>query len=105
MSFRVAYSETAKDDLGRLYDHLLERAEYLEDLDLAERAIEAILSAATALASTPFLFRKVPGPGRALRRELVVPFGAAGYVLQYEIAGPELVVVLAIRHQREEDRH
>ncbi|MBK1615311.1 plasmid stabilization protein [Rubrivivax gelatinosus] len=105
MSFRVAFSQTAKDDLGRLYDHLLERAEYLEDLDLAERAVEAILNAATALASTPFLFRKVAGPGRALRRELVVPFGAAGYVLQYEIAGPELVVVLAVRHQREEDRH
>ena len=67
--------------------------------------MEAILNAATALASTPFFFRKVPGPDRTLRRELVVPFDTAGYVLQYEIAGPELVVVLAVRHQREEDRH
>ena len=38
-----------------------------------------------------------------LRRELVVPFGASGYVLKYEIASPAEVVVLAARHQHEAD--
>lgn len=57
-----------------------------------------------ALAVSPMLFRKRSGGGR-LRRELVVPFGSTGYVIEYEIAGPELVAVLALRHQREQDLH
>lgn len=105
MSFQVVFSAVARDDLARLYDHLLSRAEYVEDLELAERALDTIFEALGALAATPFLFRKVGGTGHALRRELVVSFGSSGYVLQYEIAGPALVVVLAVRHQREEDRH
>ena len=59
----------------------------------------------TALANTPFLFRRAAGSRSALRRELVVPFGASGYVLKYEIASPQLVVVLAVRHQHEADDH
>ena len=31
------------------------------------------------------------------------PFGATGYVAFYEIASSELVLVLAVRHQLEED--
>jgi hypothetical protein len=38
-------------------------------------------------------------------RELVIPFGAAGCVAQYEIEGKGTVTVLAVRHQREEDYH
>ena len=59
----------------------------------------------TALAKTPFLFRRAAGSRSALRRELVIPFGASGYVLKYEIASPQLVVVLAVRHQHEADYH
>jgi plasmid stabilization system protein ParE len=106
VTFQVIVEPSAEEDLGRLYDHLLERAEYVEDLELADRALEAIRNAMAALATTPFIFRKVENEGGgSLRRELVVPFGSSGYVVQYEIAGPELVVVLAVRHQREEDYH
>ena len=103
MTFTVVVEPEAKADLLRLYQHLIERAEYVEDLDIAERALLAIESAMDSLARTPFLFRRAPGTRSALRRELVIPFGAAGYVLKYEIASPELVVVLAIRHQLETD--
>lgn len=41
----------------------------------------------------------------ATRRELIIPFGASGYVALYEIDGPASVLLLAIRHQREEDYH
>jgi len=41
--------------------------------------------------------------GSPTRRELVIPFGATGYVALYEIASPELVLVLAVRNQLEED--
>jgi plasmid stabilization system protein ParE len=55
------------------------------------------------LAATPYSFRKA---GKIpTRRELIIPFGATGYVALYEIANPSSVVVLAVRHQREEDYH
>jgi plasmid stabilization system protein ParE len=38
-------------------------------------------------------------------RELLIPFGRAGYVALYEIDGKDTVTVLAVRHQREDDYH
>jgi hypothetical protein len=34
-----------------------------------------------------------------------MPAGASGYVALFEIAAPDSVVVIAVRHQREEDYH
>lgn len=104
MTFEVRFSTAADDDLARLFDFLLERAETLDDLDMAEAAIEAIRSAAVnQLAATPYSFRKA---GKSpTRRELIIPLGATGYVALYEIASPSSVVVLAVRYQREEDYH
>jgi hypothetical protein len=39
------------------------------------------------------------------RRELIIPFGATGYIALFEIASASIVLVLAVRHQREEDYH
>jgi toxin ParE1/3/4 len=36
----------------------------------------------------------------AEHRELLIPFGAAGYVLLYRVDGDD-VLVLAVRHQKE----
>ena len=102
MSFDVLFTPEANDDLVRLFDFLLDRAETLEDLELANTAIEAIRSAlVNQLAASPYSFRKAGQ--RSTRRELIIPFGATGYVALYEIANPSTVVVLAVRHQREED--
>ena len=105
MTFQVIVEQAAEEDLCRLYDHILAHAEYVEDLEVADRALGAIRHAMASLATTPFIFRKIASVEGSLRRELIVPFGSSGYVVQYEIAGPELVVVLAVRHQREEDYH
>ena len=105
MSFKVIVAPEAEADLQRLYEYLLERAEYVEDLEVADHALQAIEDALTSLTRTPFLFRKGPGSRSGLRRELVIPFGASGYVAKYEIASPHLVVVLAVRHQHEADFH
>lgn len=104
MNFEVRFSLEAEEDLVRLFEFLLSKAETAEDLDRAQAAIDAIREAATKqLTVTPYSFRK---SGRSpTRRELVVPFGGTGYVALYEIAGPSLVLVLAVRHQREEDYH
>jgi hypothetical protein len=52
---------------------------------------------------TPYSFRK--SAQSPAQRELIVPFGGAGYVALYEIVSPSKVVMLAVRHQREEDYH
>ncbi|MBI2747754.1 MAG: type II toxin-antitoxin system RelE/ParE family toxin [Burkholderiales bacterium] len=104
MSFDVRFSAEAQEDLERLFDFLLESARSVEELDVAQAAVDAIRSAAlNQLAVSPFSFRKA---GRSpTRRELIIPFGTSGYVALYEVAGRSTVVVLAVRHQREEDYH
>ena len=104
MRFDVRFSAAADDDLERLFDFLLDRAATVEDLELAQAAIEAIRSATLhQLAETPYSFRKAGK--RPTRRELIIPFGTTGYVALYEIASTSSVVLLAVRHQREEDYH
>lgn len=104
MSFVVRFSPRALADLVRLHGHLLDRAESLEDLQLADRAVDEIeLSCKAQLARTPHIFRRVGSS--STRRELIIPFGAAGYVALYEIATPSQVVILAVRHQLEDDYH
>ena len=104
MSFVVELSPTAEADLERLFDFLLDRAETSEDLDRAQAAIDAIRAAAQhRLATTPFSFRKASR--NPAQRELIIPFGGTGYVALYEIVSTSKVVVLAVRHQREEDYH
>lgn len=59
MRVDVRFSVAAEDDLDRLFDFLLERAETVEDFDLAQSAIEAIRSAVmNQLAATPYSFRR-----------------------------------------------
>lgn len=58
MSFAVRYSQSARDDLTRLYEYLLDRAITVEDLDLAERALATITGAVESLKRSPFIYRK-----------------------------------------------
>lgn len=97
--YRVRFTPDAEDDLLRLYDFLLEK-----DLSSAERALEAIRGGIELLRLSPFSCRKAV-PDNPLLRELVIPFGSAGYVALFEIEGPSTVTVLAVRHQREDDYH
>ena len=104
MSFVVELSPTAEADLERLFDFLLDDAETTEDLDRAQAAIDAIRATAQhRLAIVPFSFCKAAQ--NPAQRELIIPFGRTGYVAFYEIVSVSKVVVLAVRHQREEDYH
>ena len=100
MSFRVRFTETAEADLVRLYEYILERNE--TDWAIAERALEAIKNGIRSLELSPFSFRKATADNPFLR-ELIIPFGVAGYVALFEIDGSETVTILAVRHQREDD--
>jgi plasmid stabilization system protein ParE len=104
MSFEVQLTPTAESDLERLFDFLLDRALTVEDVDRAQAAIDTIRALMQQqLAITPYSFRKAAQ--NPVQRELIMPFGGTGYVALYEIVSASKVVVLAVRHQREEDYH
>ncbi len=102
MSFKVRFTEAAEADLVRLYQFILSRDE--NDIALAERALEAIKEGVRQLEFSPFSFRKA-GRDNPFLRELVIPFGAAGYVALFDIDDSKTVTILAVRHQREDDYH
>jgi plasmid stabilization system protein ParE len=102
MTYRVRFTEEAENDLVRLYEFVLARDEM--DWAMPERALDAIRNAIRSLELTPFSFRKA-SPGNPFLRELIIPFGASGYVALYEIDHEQAVTILAVRHQREDDYH
>lgn len=97
MSFRVRFTLEAKSDLERLYGFLAE-----QDLEAAERALDVIDRAWAILEEFPFSCRKAEDSNPFVR-EIVIPFGSAGYVALFEIENQQTVTVLAVRHQREDD--
>lgn len=99
MSFRVRFTGAARDDLKRLFEFLLE-----QDVQAARRARDSIVKATEFLADFPFSCRKADA-GNPFLRELIIPFGNAGYVALFEIEDESTVTILTVRHQREEDYH
>lgn len=97
MTFRVRYTKQARDDLRRLYGNMLER-----DPSAARRARDRIARGVSLLKDFPFTCRKA-SPDTPFLRELLIPFGRAGYVVLFEIDDATTVTILALRHQREDD--
>lgn len=102
MSYCVRFTEDAETDLIRLYEFIL--AKDKTDWSLAERALEAVKNAIRSLELSPFSYRKATS-GNPFLRELIIPFGAAGYVALFEIDNDQTVTILAVRHQLEDDYH
>ncbi len=101
--YTVTLLEEAVADLQRLVDFAIERelASEAPDWLTPQRVLDAISEGMRLLSWSPYTCRKAElGNGRT--RELIVPFGGAGYVVLFEIIGDD-VVVGAVRHQREED--
>ena len=71
------------------------------NLALPQRALDAIKAGFETLRHSPFSCRKA-GHSPFLR-ELIIPFGRSGYLALFEIESATDVVVVAVRHQREED--
>ena len=105
MNFKVRLTRDAKADLDRLFDFLLERelARDGGDLTLPEQAMASLRAAIATLETSPFTCRKA-GQSPFLR-ELIIPFGRSGYVALFEIEDASNVVVVAVRHQLEDDYH
>jgi plasmid stabilization system protein ParE len=92
---RLIYSPVALHDLERLFEFLAER-----DPQAAVDAMQVIRSAVDILGVHPLVGRVRDGEVR----ELVISFGASGYLALYRyLAVPGIVRVLGFRHQRELD--
>lgn len=90
---RLIYSKRALDDLERLTDFLIDSdpKAALETADLIEEAV--------------LVLKRHPLIGRAVEsglHELVISRGRSGYLALYSFEQVhDMVIVLAIRHQRE----
>ncbi len=99
--YQVRFTPAAEEDLLGLYDFLL-----AHDVTVAEHALQTIKNALKLLEQFPFSCRKAAEGQHGPRlRELVIPFGASGYVALFEIEDASTVTLLALRHQRESDYH
>ena len=105
MTYTVVFSEAAAVDLAQLFDFALQRELDSEtgDLDIPDRAVQAIKAGLALLETSPFACRKA-GTSSFIR-ELIIPFGHTGYVALFEIVDGNTIIIGAIRHQREDDYH
>ena len=97
MNYQIRFTKAARDDIRRLYAFLL-----VQDSHAAGYALEAINKAIELLKTFPFTCRKAKADTPFLR-ELIISFGANGYVALFEIEEAQIVTILAVRHQREDD--
>jgi plasmid stabilization system protein ParE len=97
MTFKVRYTRAAREDLRELYAYQLHHS-----LQSARRARDTIAKGTELLKDFPFTCRKAD-PNNPFLRELVIPFGGAGYVALSQIDDQSTVTILAVRHQREDD--
>ncbi len=106
MTYEVRLTRDAQEDLQELFDFLLHRELNRPgggDLELAAKAITALENGFATLQSSPFTCRKATS--NPLLRELIVPFGATGYLALFDITDAQTVTIAAVRHQRESDYH
>ncbi len=97
MTTRWQLTTEAADDLERLTDFLLESAP-----EAALDTVSIVLDGLSILAQHPLVGRPLPGG----QRELVISRGRTGYLALYRYdAQADVVLVLALRHQRESDYH
>jgi len=99
LSYRLRVSAAAQEDLQRLFEFLADN-----DMAAASRARNALEKAYEFAEMMPFAFRKADAANPFLR-ELLIPFGSAGFVALFEVEDDKTISILAIRHQREEDFH
>ncbi len=94
---RWVLAAAAAEDLERLVEFLLERLpeEALQTVDLITDALEILQH-----------HPRIGRPCGSGLRELVISRGRTGYLALYEYdEAADLAVVLAVRHQREQDYH
>lgn len=99
MKRRLHYSEIFFRDMQRYYRQLAginPRA--------ADKAYDAVAHHIELLVDFPMIGRRLETDDNTIMlREILVPFGQAGYIILFEIVDDQTLSILAIRHQREDD--
>lgn len=90
----LIWSPPALRDIQRLY-----RFVAVKNPDAAKRAVRAIRQGVKVLGHQPQVGRPAQDMVAAYR-EWEIDFGDSGYVVRYRL-GPNSVVILAVRHQKE----
>lgn len=90
---QVEFGDGTGEDFDRILEHLL-----AHEAQAIDERVGAIIEACGVLARHPLIGRRRHDD----KRELVIGSGARGYVALYRyVAASDLVVILAIRAQRE----
>ncbi len=93
---KIVLSKSALSKLNQIKKFYAQR-----DPKIGDRAVDIIEAAFMSLLDSPEIGR--PFEGSFLRRELIIPFGKTGFVSLYEIdRDTNRIVIVALRHQREE---
>ena len=90
---RIEWLESAIHDLQRLRDFILPHNQ-----EAAQRAFRIIKSAVAPLETNPRIGKPVEDLPDYL--DLVIPFGASGYLLRYRIHG-DTIFIVAVKHGKE----
>ncbi len=90
---RIEWLESAVNDLQRLREFILPL-----NREAAQRAFRIIKAAAAPLETNPRIGKPVADLPDC--HDIIIPFGAAGYVLRYRIQG-DIIFILAVKHGRE----
>ena len=91
---RLIWAQPALLDVQRLYRFLAPK-----NVDAAKRAVKAIHQGVQVLGQQPGIGRPIEDLPEEFR-EWIIDFGDSGYVARYRL-GPDAVVILAVRHQKE----
>jgi len=91
----VRFAHAALRDLERLREFLRPR-----NPAAAKRAVAAMIKSVQVLGHHPHIGRPIDDMPDEYR-EWLIDFGDSGYVARYRHDGGDLVIVLAIRHQKE----
>ena len=93
---QVRLSARTQSDITRLHSFLLSK-----NAKAAQKAAQAIRASFASLANT-LLFGRLVDDAED-RRELVIDFGASGYLALYRVDRTlDVVIILAIKHQSED---
>ena len=95
---KIVYHDKAREDIMRLVDFLME-----SDVDAALATLGIIGDGVLVLKNHPEIGRPT---GSDVLRELVISRGRTGYIALYEFDQlRELVIILRVKHQREDAFH
>lgn len=90
----LKWTDNALGGVRKAYEFLAEH-----DTDAAKAAVKAIKEQSLILIDFPEAGRPADDLDPE-HRELIIPFGASGYILVYEVIA-DYVLILAVKHQRE----